>query len=99
MFQNGQEGSHPLKVTVDQEDSAITVVLDVDTCVCYRMVKKAPKVTVDQEDVLTRKKEEEERYDYDAGQWTQGFSKGVYVHKVASLAAGLVAPPQLLLAL
>ena len=57
--------------------------LDLDTCVCFRMVKKAvtpKKVTVDLEDVLTPKKEKEEKYD--AGQWTEGLSKGVYVHKV-----------------
>ena len=57
--------------------------LDLNTCVCFRMVKKAvtPKrVTVDLEDVLTPKKEEEDKYD--AGQWTEGLSKGVYVHKV-----------------
>ena len=56
--------------------------LDLNTCVCFRMVKKAvtpKKVTVDLEDVLTPKKEEEK---YEAGQWTAGLSKGVYVHKV-----------------
>ena len=57
--------------------------LDLDSCVCFRMVKKAltpKKVTVDLEDVLTPKKEKEDAYD--AGQWTEGLSKGVYVHKV-----------------
>ena len=59
--------------------------MDLDTCVCFRMVKKAvtpKKVTVDLKDVLTPKKEEEEEEEYDAGQWTEGLSKGVYVHKV-----------------
>ena len=57
--------------------------LDLDTCVCFRMVKKAvtpKKLTVDVKDVLTPKKEEEDKFD--AGQWTEGLSKGVYVHKV-----------------
>ena len=47
------------------------------------MVKKAvtpKKVTVKLEDVVTPKKEKEE--EFDAGQWTEGLSKGVYVHKV-----------------
>ena len=57
--------------------------LDLDSCACFRMVKKAltpKKVTVDLEDMLTPKKEKDESYD--AGQWTEGLSKGVYVHKV-----------------
>ena len=52
--------------------------LDLTSCVCSRMVKTPltpKKVTV----VL-----EEEESAQDAGQWTEGLSKGVYVHKVSS---------------
>ena len=52
--------------------------LDLTSCVCSRMVKTPltpKKVTVDLE---------EEESAHDAGQWTEGLSKGVYVHKVSS---------------